>query len=188
MPSTDHLPAAARAHAVVFYRSVGSLCTSVTSFLMAGLADDQPALVIARREHLAGIMATLAQALDVHHLQASGLLVMRDARDLLPTLMTHDMPDEGLLEHTVTPILTGLAGPTGRTVRVYGEMVDLLWQQRRRDAALRLEELWNMAAHTHKFSLLCGYAMTSLFHITEVDAICDAHSHVLVDAWDRARA
>ena len=50
-------------------------------------------------------------------------------------------------------------GRSDCTVRIFGQMVDVLWQQEEHDAAIRLEMLWNQLAQTKSYSLLCGYAM-----------------------------
>jgi hypothetical protein len=160
---------------------------SVTSFLLAGLAEHHPALVIARPEHLAGIMVTLGQALDISELQASGILVMRDATTLLPTLMRGDMPDPMRLKESMRPTLDALMGSTDRPVRVYGEMADILWQRRRRAAAQILEDSWNTMGFADRFSTLCGYAMSSMYHVQDVDDICESHTHVYMEACGPAR-
>ena len=67
-------------------------------------------------------------------------------------------------------------------MRAYGEMVDLLWQQGRRDAALRLEGYWNELGKLHAFSLLCAYRMDPLdSHVYggPLESVCDAHSHLI---------
>ena len=65
-------------------------------------------------------------------------------------------------------------------MRVYGEMVDLLWNTGRADAALALEVLWNELAAQHAFSLLCGYSVGNFYKQTsQFDEICGQHSHVL---------
>jgi MEDS: MEthanogen/methylotroph, DcmR Sensory domain len=67
-------------------------------------------------------------------------------------------------------------------VRAYGEMVDLLWQQGRRDAALRLEGYWNELGKEHALSLFCAYRMDALdsdAYVGPLDSVCNAHSHFL---------
>jgi PAS domain S-box-containing protein len=67
-------------------------------------------------------------------------------------------------------------------VRAFGEMVDLLWRDGRRRAAIELEHLWNEASAIHSFSLLCAYAISS-FDEKGVDPqfepVCGAHMHVI---------
>jgi diadenosine tetraphosphatase ApaH/serine/threonine PP2A family protein phosphatase len=48
-----------------------------------------------------------------------------------------------------------------RTIRLYGEMVDLLWQDQL-EAALELERLWNEALTDERLSLLCAYRIDAL--------------------------
>jgi hypothetical protein len=42
-------------------------------------------------------------------------------------------------------------------VRVFGEMVSLLWDAGLIDAAVELEVLWNELGVQYPFSLLCAY-------------------------------
>ena len=49
------------------------------------------------------------------------------------------------------------AGAAGHPVRVYGEMVALLWDAGQLNAALELEGLWNDLARDIPFGLYCGY-------------------------------
>jgi hypothetical protein len=67
-------------------------------------------------------------------------------------------------------------------VRAFGEIVSLLWRDGRRQAALRLEEMWNEAIGLHPLSLLCGYnvrAFTSAHDAAGVTGIISAHTTVL---------
>jgi hypothetical protein len=67
-------------------------------------------------------------------------------------------------------------------VRAYGEMVDVLWQGGRRDAAIRLEEFWNNLAQLQTFSLLCAYHMDNLdadSYRGPLDCVCKVHTHVI---------
>src|SRR5256886_15995148 len=61
-------------------------------------------------------------------------------------------------------------------------MVALLWAAGKRDAAIRLEELWNDLAQTHAFSLRCAYPMADFHreeHSAAFRAICEQHSGVI---------
>jgi hypothetical protein len=58
-------------------------------------------------------------------------------------------------------------------------MVDVLWKKGERDAAIRLEMLWNQLSHIEAFSLLCGYAMGDFYKDANVDDICRQHSHIV---------
>jgi hypothetical protein len=46
---------------------------------------------------------------------------------------------------------------------VFGQMVDVLWQQGKHDAAIRLELLWNQFAQTQASSAVCAYAIGNFY-------------------------
>jgi hypothetical protein len=169
-------------HAVRFYRDLESLSTSVSRFIVAGIAENQPTLVIATAAHRAAILAALGQGLDTIALQQAGALMCRDAEELLDSFMVGDMPDEDLFARRVEPGLTAIAGVERRVVRAYGEMVDVLCQRGHIDAALRLEDLWNTLARKHELAILCGYSMDSPFGERDIDRICGRHSHILAES------
>jgi signal transduction histidine kinase len=61
-------------------------------------------------------------------------------------------------------------------------MVDVLCRAGNVAGAIKLESLWNEAARTHRFSLLCAYRMETFrdgAHTSSVAAICGAHAHVI---------
>ncbi|MBA3539683.1 MAG: MEDS domain-containing protein [Deltaproteobacteria bacterium] len=77
--------------------------------------------------------------------------------------------------------------PAGRAVgpvrlRLYGEMVHVLWASGQRRAAIRLERLWDEAMQEHAFSLLCAYGMGEQHggpdHDEHLEEVCRSHSHV----------
>jgi hypothetical protein len=67
-----------------------------------------------------------------------------------------------------------------RPVRVYGEMVGLLWKNGNEAAAESLEAQWNQLMAVRKFSLLCGYSMDDVGQGAGLKKICDQHSHVVL--------
>ena len=92
--------------------------------------------------------------------------------------MVGNRPDAACFEDTVNPIVDKAAGSRKRLVRIYGEMVDVLWKNGREDAALSLEILWHQLIAGRKCSLLCGYS-SGVCQAEGFNSICDRHSHVL---------
>jgi hypothetical protein len=108
---------------------------------------------------------------------------MLDAAELLSVFMAGGMPGVGSFDSAMTQIMNSLADRGGqRGVRVYGEMVDLLWKRRKEDAALALEMQWDQFARARRFPLLCSYAMESLGERDGYKAICHHHSHLVSEA------
>ena len=78
-----------------------------------------------------------------------------------------DRPDPLMFKSNVGDLIERLClGRVPCPIRVYGEMVDLLWQEGNSDGAIRLEILWNQLASAYEFSLLCGYAMGHFYKET----------------------
>jgi hypothetical protein len=156
-------------HAVHVYEEPGELAASVRAFLDAGFAQGQPAVVIAGAE--------LARAID----GPDGLLTILDAEETLETFMVGGAPSPQLFEATVGGVLDAVAAQArGRTIRAFGEMVDVLWHRGEQQAALALEGLWNELANTRAFALLCGYRL-DIFDVgvqrDELPEILRLHSH-----------
>jgi hypothetical protein len=68
----------------------------------------------------------------------------------------HRRPDPAGFWQAVSPVLRQ-AAKAGRPVRVFGEMVALLWQAGLTDAAVEVEAMWNELGAQYPFSLLCAY-------------------------------
>jgi hypothetical protein len=174
-------------HGVRFHRSAEARCSLVTDYLVSGLANGEPALVIATTEHLIAILTRLSTAMDVAELQRAGLLIVQDTHDALALVQRDGRIDRRLFYDTVSPTLERLSQKAGRPVRVYGEIVDVLWQQNLRVSALQLELLWNTLASQHEFSLLCGYSANGFqFDRPAAAQVCRSHTHVLSGQWDEA--
>ncbi|MBV8065302.1 MAG: MEDS domain-containing protein [Actinobacteria bacterium] len=136
--------APASGHAVQVYDEVDDLVESVVRFLAPGA----PAIAIVTPDHRARIEAALGDN-DV---------VWRDAEETLAAFMEGGMPSPSRFVDVVGGLVDEVAARfPGETIRAFGEMVDVLWQQGNEEGALWLEELWNELAETRRFSLLCGY-------------------------------
>jgi MEDS: MEthanogen/methylotroph, DcmR Sensory domain len=66
-------------------------------------------------------------------------------------------------------------------VRVFGEMVALLWNEGNARGAVRLEDLWNNLAKKIPFTLLCAYPLKTFSRETfgELLGLCAEHSELI---------
>jgi signal transduction histidine kinase len=171
-------------HIVQFYEDSTFLFDVVVRFLEAGFQAGEPAVLIATEVHRAGFEQRLkAKGFDVERAYDDGRLVVLDARATLSRFMVGGLPDWSRFQRVVGEVLEkSHRGAGGARVRAYGEMVDLLWQERNPRAALLLEEQWNELGKEHPFSLLCAYAMGNFRSREDEQAfheVCSAHSHVV---------
>ena len=104
-----------------------------------------------------------------------------DADELLTHLFVRGKPDpQAFRRHVALPI-ERLAAANPQGVRVYGEMVGILWAAGRREAAIALEELWNGLLGAVNFELYCAYPIDVFepaFEISSVDEIMCTHSQL----------
>ena len=176
-------------HAVRFYQNKKDLAVIVGEFLLDGISDGQPAVVIATPNHrlLIGHELTV-HGVDTDAVEADGKLLMLDAEQTLTQFMVDGMPHPTRFRHTIVPVIDAACrNRAGCPVRAFGEMVDVLWQRRQQVAAMRLEMLWNDLARTHDFSLLCGYSPGNVYTAADRREILSEHSHAVAEGGDATR-
>jgi MEDS: MEthanogen/methylotroph, DcmR Sensory domain len=170
-------------HGVQIYLDVEELADSVAAYLAAGWQRDEPAVLVATPVHLDVFFERFRTlGWDPASLEDEGLLVTADAEQTLEAVLEDGSPSPQAFERVVGGLIDGAAGPERRAVRVFGEMVNLLRERDRLDAAIALEELWEDAAARHPFSLLCGYCLDVFDRTVQAQvlpAVCAHHSHVL---------
>ena len=144
-------------HGVVFYGGDGELATSVSGYLGEGLRAGDAALVLATAAHRRAFAAGLAaEGVDLATARATGQLITLDAATMLHRFLRDGRLDPARFDAMTGDLLARLA-PAGRPVRIYAELVALLWDAGQVALALELEELWNALAARLPFALLCGY-------------------------------
>jgi hypothetical protein len=169
-------------HAVQFYGTAHSLCTTVASFLAEGLVEGQPAIVIATASHGAAILEELSHRfIDCEKAVRNGDLLLLDADATLDLFMIDGEPDPELFEHNVGRLMDQAINGRQQTIlRTYGEMVDVLWKLGRSEAAIKLEILWNKLALKYNFALLCGYSMGSFYkQLKQLEGVIAHHTQVV---------
>jgi hypothetical protein len=168
-------------HIVQFFDSNESRAECVAEFLGEGIADGEPAIVVARPSNWAATLECLEdRGVPVRRALDEGMLVVKDAEDTLRRICRYEVPDPSAFEQVVGKAIAGLA-PRGGRVRAYGEMVDILAQNAELADAIKLEALWNKLGERTPFFLLCGYSAAHFVATSTHRAlrdICGAHSSV----------
>jgi hypothetical protein len=168
-------------HAVRFYENDRSLSQIVADFVGDGLVTGEPAIIVATPAHRAAILRELvAKGVNVVQLQRSDELMLLDAEETLSTFMADGQPDDEKFRKGMTKVIQrACRARPDCTVRIYGEMVDVLWKDGNYHAAIRLEVLWNQLANAEAFSLLCGYAMGHFYKEAALHEVCGQHTHLV---------
>ncbi len=161
-------------HIVQTYQDPAVLADAVAEYLGTGLRRGEAAIVIARPQHAAKFREKIGTPGE------PGQLIILDAEETLARFMADGMPQWSAF-HEVIGGLIAQARLQYPAVRAYGEMVDILWQEGRREAAIRLEEFWNELTRLQTFSLFCAYAMDHLDPASYggLESVCRVHTHFL---------
>jgi hypothetical protein len=103
--------------------------------------------------------------------------------------MVDGMPDREAFVDVITDALDRVRAAGYQKIRLYGEIVNLLWEQDALEPAARLEELWNELLAEQRVALLCAYRMDNFdryAHRNALARISQAHSHMIpVDDYER---
>jgi signal transduction histidine kinase len=171
-----------RDHFVQFYDTDSYLAESVSDFISAGLQNGEEAVVIATRLHRESLEIALSKkGLDLIAARIEGRYLTLDAATTLSRFMVDGDIDFALLDKIIGDSAARPAsGELG--LRIYGEMVALLWERGNISAAIRLEDYWNSLQDVQPMTLMCGYPMQSFSRETDTEAfnaVCDRHSVVL---------
>ncbi len=169
-------------HFVQFYETDTFLLDSLSGFVGAGLGEGDACIVVATKEHRDGLEERLQRyGLDVSAATASGQFIALDASETLSEFMVAGEPEPVRFAEAVGGIITRAAEGRSR-VRIFGEMVALLWAEGKRSAALRLEELWNDLHKIRTFSLYCAYPLNGFggeMLAAGLQDVCAAHSRLI---------
>jgi hypothetical protein len=174
-------------HACQFHDTDESLCDAVALFAGAGLEQEDAVVLVASADHLAGVRARLAHAHDLESARARGRWVEQDAAAMLERIAPDGRIDRARLRGAVLPLLESPIFRACGKVRIYGEMVSLLWRSGQSAAAIELEEAWSELASTHRFALLCGYLLEGLDERTYTGPLHEVgrtHTDVLDSEYD----
>jgi len=177
-----------RDHVVLFYQEAHNdreLTERAGEYLLAGFCADEAAIVVCTWEHQLSFARYLVRAgVDLAAARACGSYVELDANDIIDTAVVDSQADPASFWAELTPVIRRVT-ESGHPVRIFGEMVALLWDAGQVSAAIEVEAMWNELAAQFPFSLLCAYPARSVAGSGQLDQlteVCRAHSAVAGEA------
>jgi KaiC/GvpD/RAD55 family RecA-like ATPase len=171
-----------RHHVAKLYRNDEQLAEVVCHYIEEGLRRGDAVIVVATTDHWESFLRRLAveRDFDIADAVMRGQLRILNAQLTLSAFMAEGMPQWDDFREAIGSIIMQTRKRFGE-IRIYGEMVDVLWEEQNRKAANRLEEFWNDLAEQHDFSLLCAYHVEESDpsdHEEILECICKTHSRV----------
>lgn len=177
-PSSPGIPE----HIVQFYEADVFLIKSLSTYISAGLQAGEVCIVVATQAHALCLEQALqTQGVDVAAARRDGSYRSLDATDILPQLLVNgELAPERFAELIGHEIVQ--AQQHQRGLRIFGELVALLWKDGKQAAAICLEALWNEWLRTYGFLLYCAYPLSACAgkgYEQEFLKVCEHHTHVI---------
>jgi anti-sigma regulatory factor (Ser/Thr protein kinase) len=138
---------------------------------------------VATPSHIKAFDAAFVEAgIDLDRVRSEDRLITFDANEALHRFVVDDWPDADAFNAEMGELVPRLI-ETGRPLRVFGEIVGLLWDAGHVGAAIELENLWTGLLERFQFGLYCAYpanASTGTHNRVEaVRQVCDGHTLVI---------
>ncbi|MDQ1464953.1 MAG: hypothetical protein QOC73_1894 [Actinomycetota bacterium] len=171
------------AHVVQFYERDSELIDVVATYFVDAIQAGDVAIAVATASHRAALEYQLTVVgVDVAAAQAKGDLLLLDAEQTMNRFLVDGAPDPAAFDMTIGWLIRQASRSGRRPVRVFGEMVALLWETGQINAALELESLWGELGRRLPFTLFCAYSAESVGgdeHVEALNEVCRLHSVVL---------
>src|ERR1700748_46640 len=144
--------AAPRDHIVRLYQDQQFLNRAVCRFAAGAIANGEGIILVPTAAHWAAFRPRLeAEGVDVKAAQGRGQLTVVDADELLPRFMKNAMPDAPVFLGLAADVIANARAPHRYPkVRWWGEMVNVLWEQRNVAASMSLEDQFDRLAKHHE--------------------------------------
>jgi signal transduction histidine kinase len=185
VPPVSQIPDTHTGHSVQFYADDSFLLDGLSRFIGTALGAGDAAIVIATSAHREALERRLqARGLSTAKSIRQGRYIVLDAAETLQKFMVEGFPDQARFREVLSSVVVRARGAveSGARVVAFGEMVALLWEDGKYDAAIRLEQLWNELGTEHSFFLHCAYPIKSFAHDHHSEPflkICSEHSDVI---------
>lgn len=169
-------------HLVQFYKDEKFLIETIVNYSAPALMNGEGVLIIASDLHLEMFEKSLRKLpLNTSLLRLTGQLVFLNVSEILPKIMTNDIPDAAKFVEVIGSFLYEMKSRF-HSIKVYGELVQELWGQGNIYGTLALEKLWNSLLDKKEFTMLCAYSLDVISEEKEGIAfseVCQCHSHVI---------
>lgn len=178
------------AHAVHFYETEDVLLDTLEDFIGDGLRERAACIVIGTPAHRSTLEHRLrTRGIHPEAAHRRHAYVALDATTTLSQFLVDGQPDRERFFQSMEPLFHWVKGTP--PVRLFGEMVAVLWEQGHSSAALHLELLWNeIRALVPPFALLCAYPTHALIGEPEdaqVSTICQYHDYQIPEEQQSTR-
>jgi CheY-like chemotaxis protein len=171
-------------HSVQFYVGEQFAHHAIAEFFTEGATPRDPLILLARLHTYHAVAQELASPRYDRVGNATERLVFVDADAALPEIMNGEMLDPARAKRMFGDLFARIGPvPANAMIRLYGELVDVLYARGHEMAALQVEALaTGLFELEPRLSILCGYCIERFRSDSDMDrlrSVCDAHGHVI---------
>ena len=171
-------------HAVQFYDNEPFVHHAIAEYFTQGAHPGDPLILVSRPHTFKAVAEHLTSGRYGPAIDAADRILFIDAEAALTQIMEGETLDPARAERLFKDVLSQACPSHAHgTVRLYGEIVDMLCQRGRHATALQFEGLASVLLDLKpQLSILCGYA-TERFkddtNAAQLRAVCQKHTHVI---------
>ncbi|MFN2532031.1 MAG: ATP-binding protein [Pyrinomonadaceae bacterium] len=169
-------------HLVQFYETETFLLDSLQSYVASGLEAGETVVLAATASHLAALESRLQnRGIAVAAAIAAGRYIELNAETTLNFLIADGALSAERFNHVIGGAVSA-AKKAGTHIRVFGELVAVLWGLGEFSLALELESFWNDLKKENEFSLLCAYPLQEFSSESSsglLSEVCATHTRVI---------
>ena len=169
-------------HLLQCWETEGSLLDALEGFVSSGLREGEGVVVIATASHLHEVEKRVRlHWLDIDRARWEGRYIPLLAVETLKQFMGEDgLPDDERFRALGRKLVDRASGNSQRRVRLFGEMVGVLWAAGNPAAAIQLENLWGSFIREVGAPLFCAYPRSVFGNDAQAfRGVCDMHTLVL---------
>ena len=178
-------PQALHRHDVVFYSNDMICMDALADFTAKSLKAGKTAIVVATKPHREGFlqkMKTDYVEVDIDGAIQQGACITLDSIETLSAITVNGEPDRDKLFESVGGLIESATKRThDQRLAACGECAPLLWADGKKEAAIRIEQLWDELAKTYGMDLLCTYPLSGFQekeHNVGFKRMCAEHTAV----------
>jgi CheY-like chemotaxis protein len=174
-------------HSVQFYVGERFAHHAIAEFFTQDGTPHDPLILLARSQTLHAVAHELESGRYDRTGNAKERLIFIDADAALPEIMEGGVLVPARAARLFGDVFARVRPlPPRATIRLYGELVDVLYERGHHAAALEVEGLAvGLFEIEPRLSILCGYCIDRFGSDDDMDhrrAICDAHAHVVMSS------
>src|SRR5438132_10742031 len=178
-------------HIVQLYQDEDFLNRAVCRFVGAGLMNGEGIILVSTLPHWNAFCARLeADGVSVEAVRKRGQLTVVDADECLTRFMRDAMPDPPVFNGVFGDVVVqARAEGNYQKMRVWGEMVNVLWERGDTAASMNLEDLFDQLGRKRDIAIFCSFLMDNFngdVHERMLPRLGTNHSH-LIPVEDYAR-